>query len=255
MQGDVRARRQLPVPRPLHDRPAAAGHRVPVRAVCHLGRGVSPATRRRIRPRPDLQVRGGEAPSGGPPAPGAAGRESCSIRPTCTSCASSAKRRSGTIRACASGPIGCKQEELAIIQQVDCTIVHSTFEQALLARGTAARARRRSSGGRSTCRGRRRRSSPGATSPSSEATSIRRTSMARCSSLARSCRWCRQQLPDVRFHVVGSNPPAELLALQSESIRVTRFRARSWSAAGSACASASRRCAMAPGSRARSAPA
>ncbi len=33
----------------------------------------------------------------------------------------------------------------------------------------------------------------------------------------------RQHLPDIRFHIVGSNPPSELLALQNETIAVTGF--------------------------------
>jgi glycosyltransferase involved in cell wall biosynthesis len=33
----------------------------------------------------------------------------------------------------------------------------------------------------------------------------------------------QEKLPDIRFHIVGSKPPAELLALQSESIRISGF--------------------------------
>ena len=149
----------------------------------------------RVRPRPDLQVRGRQAAPGGP---SGAWRRGPRVVLHTSDLHFLREQREAEVRndpRMRQRADRMKQEELAIIQQVDCTIVHSTFEQALLAERSPRRARRSSSGGRSTCRGRLRRSRPGATSPSSEATSILRTSMARCSSLARSCRWCSDSCP------------------------------------------------------------
>ncbi len=114
-----------------------------------------------------------------------------------------------------------KRDELSVIGRMDCTIVHSTYERDLLAR-EAPGARVSFSAGPSTSQARTCRIIRGATSPLSAAISIRPMWTERCSSRARSCR-CRQTPPDVRFHIVGSNPTAELRALHGEAVSVTGF--------------------------------
>ena len=115
-----------------------------------------------------------------------------------------------------------KEEELDIIRRVDATIVHSTYEQELLAReqpdarvivfgwaiavpGTAVpfAARRDVAfiGGY--------QHPPNVDGAMFFAQQI--------------LPLVRQRLPDVRFHVVGSNPPEQLRALQDESTTVTGF--------------------------------
>jgi O-antigen biosynthesis protein len=115
-----------------------------------------------------------------------------------------------------------KQEELSIVQQVDCTIVHSTFEQELLAR-EVPQARVIVFGWAIDV--------PGTTSSFEARRDVafiggyqHPPNVDGALFFARGILPLVQQLlPDVRFHVVGSNPPAELLALQNESIRVTGF--------------------------------
>jgi GT2 family glycosyltransferase/SAM-dependent methyltransferase/glycosyltransferase involved in cell wall biosynthesis len=115
-----------------------------------------------------------------------------------------------------------KREELDVMRRVDATIVHSTHEQDLLARelpgarvvvfgwaidvpGTSAPFRTRRDvafiGGY--------QHPPNVDGAMYFATQV--------------LPLVRQQLPDVRFHVVGSNPPAELRALQDDTTTITGF--------------------------------
>ena len=146
-----------------------------------------------------------------------------------------------------------KREELAIIQQVDCTIVHSTFEQALLAEEAAARARR------GLRVGDRRAGDDGAVR-----VPARRRLHRRLPASAKR-RW--RAVLRSRDSAAGAASSCPTYGSTSwAAIRPPSFSrckaSRSWSPVSCpilvrcwmACASASRRCAMAPGSRARSAP-
>ena len=115
-----------------------------------------------------------------------------------------------------------KQDELDIIGRVDCTVVHSTFEQALL--------EREAPGARVIVFG-WAIDVPGTTVPFEARRDVafiggyqHPPNVDGALFFAREILpLVRRQVPDVRFHVVGSNPPAELQALQGETITVTGF--------------------------------
>ena len=115
-----------------------------------------------------------------------------------------------------------KQDELEMIRRVDATIVHSTFEQALLA-GELPGARVVVFGWAIDV--------PGTSVPFAPRRDVAFIGGYQHPPNVDGAMFfaqevlplVRERIPDLRFHVVGSNPPAELRALQDEHVTVTGF--------------------------------
>ena len=115
-----------------------------------------------------------------------------------------------------------RRDELSVIDSVDFTIVHSAHERDLLLKQrpdvpVVAYAWSTEAPALSS------RSRPASTSPSSAATSTRRTST-RVLYFAREVfPLIEARLPGVKFYAVGSNPPAELASLGAGPVVVTGY--------------------------------
>ena len=184
---------------------------------------LSPATRRRVRPRPDLQVRGGEAAPGGPPAPGAAGENRAAHA---SDLHFLREQREADVRN------DSRMRQRADRDQAGGARHHSSRWTApsCTARSSRPCWRRNCPRARVTVFG-WAIDVPGTTAPFESRRDVafiggyqHPPNVDGALFFAREILpLVQEQLPDVRFHVVGSNPPAELLALQGESIMVTGF--------------------------------
>jgi GT2 family glycosyltransferase/ubiquinone/menaquinone biosynthesis C-methylase UbiE/glycosyltransferase involved in cell wall biosynthesis len=125
-------------------------------------------------------------------------------------------------RAIAVAAARMKRKELEVISGVDCTIVHSTYEQQMLA-AELPEARVAVFGWAIDA--------PGTTTPFEQRKNIgfiggyqHPPNVDGAMYFAREVLpLVRAALPDVRFLVIGSNPPDELRALESEAVTVTGF--------------------------------